>query len=45
VQVGSFDDTPDKLIVDGEVFVGEFVSEADDLRRLIDLGKQCCITP
>ena len=38
------DETPDKLVVDGDVLVGELVAEADDLWCLLDLAEQGLIT-
>ena len=34
------DDTPDELVVDGDVLVGELVAEADDPWCLLDLSEQ-----
>jgi len=42
-QIG-LDDTPDQLVVDVDVLVGELVAKADDLRCLFDLSEQRLIT-
>jgi hypothetical protein len=38
------DDTPDELVADVDVLVGELVAETDDLCCLLDLSEQDLIT-